>query len=283
MKFASSLFILLCVAFQAFAQFPPRIDDHFWRRKVFSKIDFNEKLNVNLVKVESQLYTKGKYGETNGLVSALLNGFKDGKFLGYRYDSLSSHMTWNDFMNGINKMEGKAPVSGGGGDSGGFEEEEEEFEDEEEEDTGGGETEVTTDGGGGTDDVSGGASRTNMPFMVNMEDVMGLVEDRIFDKNKSDMYYDLQYIVLFYTDPSGTFPEEPVVCFSYKDVMDLLDDTQYKNRSNDAEYRSLREIFELRLFHGFTINLSGYKILDLKESQLRDNQMVEYEHHLWNF
>ena len=42
---------------EALAQHPPRIEDHFWRRKVVNRIDLNEKINAPLIKRESPYYT----------------------------------------------------------------------------------------------------------------------------------------------------------------------------------------------------------------------------------
>lgn len=277
--FFASLFMFLNL--MVLAQFPPRIDDHFYRKKFFTKLDLQEKINLPLVKYEGPLYTKGKYGETRGLVNALLNAYKDHKITGYKYDSLSSPMSYDEFANKMNNFAGKASTSGTTS-GGGFEESEEE-EEEEETDS----EEETTDTGGGTGDGDGKDVLAGGPginsYASSLENFLGIVEDRIFRKDKSDMYYDYQYLVLFYTEPTGVVPEEPAVAFSYKEVMDILNDTQYKNRNNDAEYRTLQEIFELRLYHAFTINVSGENVYTLEESKLRDTQLVEYEHHLWNF
>jgi hypothetical protein len=275
--FFASVFMFLNL--MVLAQFPPRIDDHFYRKKFFTKIDFAEKINVNLTYYESPLYTKGKYGETNGLVNALLNAFKDHKITGYKYDSLSSPMSYEEFANKMNSFAGKSTTSTTTTEGFGDETDEESM-DEGDEETGDETTEATSDGG--KDDVMSGSPGRNT-YAASLEYFMGIIEDRIFRKDKSDMYYDYQYIVLFYTEPTGVVPEEPAVAFSYKEIMDILNDTQYKNRSNDAEYRTLQEIFELRLYHAFTINVSGENVNTLDESKLRDTQIVEYEHHLWNF
>ncbi|GIV43086.1 MAG: hypothetical protein KatS3mg035_0209 [Bacteroidia bacterium] len=264
---------------ELYAQFPPRVEDHFWRKKVFERIDLEEKLNAPLTASESKIYTKGKYGETDGIVRALINGYKDGKFIGYKYGSLQTPVTYKDFENIMKGQATSSTTSGGGGD-----EEEEEFEDEggDEMDEGGAE-QATTDGQGQQGDNMAGGKGNNAQNsdMLRYEKFLGIIEDRIFDKNKSDMYYDIQYICLIdYDEQLGRY--ETQVCFSYKDVMDILDDTQYKNRNNDAEYRSMKEIIELRLFKSVLTELSGEE-LDLKLAEKRNNQMIEFEHYLWEF
>ncbi len=264
---------------QLYAQFPPRVEDHFWRKKVFERIDLEEKLNSPLIASESKIYTKGKYGETDGIVRALINGYKDGKYIGYKYGSLQTPVTYNDFQK---IMQGQGGSSAVGGDISGGGDEEEEFEDEGEDmEEGGGGEQATTDGEGKDDTMGGKGKSSQNSDLLRYEKFIGIIEDRIFDKNKSDMYYDIQYICLIdYDEQLGRY--ETQVCFSYKDVMDILDDTQWKNRNNDAEYRSMREILELRLFKSVLTELSGEE-LDLKLSEKRNNQMVEFEHYLWEF
>ena len=66
--------------------------------------------------------------------------------------------------------------------------------------------------------------------------------------------------------------------------MNQLDETQWKNRNNDAEYRSMREVIELRMYHSFIIDVSGNEsVLTLNDAEYRRNQLVEYEHHLWHY
>lgn len=113
------------------------------------------------------------------------------------------------------------------------------------------------------------------------ETALEFIEDRIFDKNRSDMIYDIQFLRLVWVDPGETLPDKNFVCFRYADVLETLEDTQWKNKFNDAEYRNMREIFELRLFSSYIINVSGRGVRTLAESDFRRNQLVEFEHHLW--
>jgi len=118
-----------------------------------------------------------------------------------------------------------------------------------------------------------------LPF----ERVIHFVEDRIFDKNRSDMVYDIQFIEIVWVDPNETLPERVLCTFRYEDVVETLASTQWKNRFNDAEYKNMREVFELRMFHSYIINLSGEGIVTLDEAEYRRQQLVEFEHHLWSY
>lgn len=284
------LFILLiafCAA-EAFAQFPPRKDDHFWRRKIVNRIDLNEKINAPLIKRESQYYTdKSQYTEKEGLVMALFEGLKKGKYVAYHPDSLGEALGYEDVLKRIQDFEGSLEGEVDDfGDEGGFDDfEGDDFGDDEFADDGDewgfddefGET-VEDDLG----DVGGGGFSGDFD-PAPYENVLHFVEDRIFDKNRSDMVYDIQFIEIIWTDPGETLPEKRLCTFKYKEVMETLEASQWKNRFNDAEYRTLREIFELRLFHSFITEVSGVGVNTLDEAEQRRHQIVEFEHHLWSY
>jgi hypothetical protein len=52
---------------------------------------------------------------------------------------------------------------------------------------------------------------------------------------------------------------------------------------NEAETRNMKEIFELHIYHGIVINVSGREVQTLYESQKREQEMIDYEHNLWNY
>lgn len=268
------------------ARIPPRVDDHFWRRKVVNRIDLTEKINEPLTASESPgLYGNPAYGETQGVIVALVNGLKSGKYLAYHPDSLNKSLTYEDVVKIAQQIEG-----GGGGDGESFDEEDSGFDDFEGGDDFGGDEfggdEFGDDmGDGGTEGDSDPASpggAVEGDFSISAyETALEFIEDRIFDKNRSDMVYDIQFLRLVWVDPGETLPDKNFVCFRYADVLETLEDTQWKNKFNDAEYRNMREIFELRLFNSYIINVSGRGVRDLEESDFRRNQLVEFEHHLW--
>lgn len=291
------LLSLVCVicSLEVLAQHPPRIEDHFWRRKVVNRIDLNEKINAPLIKREHKFYSENsQYTGKEGLVMALFDGLKQGKFVAYHPDSLETPLSYDAVLRRIKEIEGS--LSGddfdsgfdegfGEGDGGGFDDfggedggEEWGFED----DFGsefGGEDDLGGSDLAAADDTYGGDDFDSGPF----ENVIHFVEDRIFDKTRSDMVYDIQYIEIIWTDPGETLPEKPLCTFKYKEVMGALDEAQWKNRFNDAEYKTLKEVFELRLFHSYMINVSGEGIRTLDEAEYRRQKLVEFEHHLWSY
>ena len=267
---------------------PPRVEDHFWRRKVVNRIDLEEKINVPLTQVEDlNIYGNPAFGETKGVIAALINGLKSGKYLAYRYDSLNKALTYDDVVKWAKSIEGGnsgGDDDWGTDDGGGFDDFDagDDFADDEF-DMGG------DDGGfddleGDTDPFGASAGGGGGDFsLAPYESVLEFIEDRIFDKNRSDMVYDVQYLRLVWTDIAETLPDQNFIVFRYGDILETLEDTQWKNKFNDAEYRNLREIFELRLFNSVIFNVSGRGVKTLAEADFRRNQLVEFEHHLWSF
>lgn len=280
---------------QAVAQFPPRPEDHFWRRKVVNRIDLGEKINAPLIKRESPFYTDGQYAEKEGLVMALFNGLKAGKYNAYQHDSLSKPMSYEEVLRRIQEIEGSLSGEGDfdseygleeGDGGGGFDD----FGGEDETDWGFADDEFATedfsdDLGGDPllDDTGLGGGNFGDFDPAPFENVIQFVENRIFDKNRSDMVYDIEFIEIIWTDPGEALPEKVLCTFRYDEVLETLDNTQWKNRFNDAEYKTLREVFELRLFHSYIINVSGVGVRTLEEAESRRQQLVEFEHHLWSY
>lgn len=269
------------------ARIPPRVDDHFWRRKVVNRIDLMEKINEPLTYVEDPgLYGNPSFGETRGVVVSLINGLKSGKYLAYMPDSLNKSLTYEDVVKIAQQIDGSNSAGGDDdwdSDDGGFDDFDggddfggDDFGDDFGDDLGGGE--------GDSDPFADGGSAVDGDFAVGpYESVLEFIEDRIFDKNRSDMVYDIQYLRLVWIDPGETLPDKNFICFRYADVLETLEDTQWKNKFNDAEYRNMREIFEMRLFSSYIINVSGRGVRTLPEADFRRNQLVEFEHHLWSY
>ncbi|MFN0202175.1 MAG: hypothetical protein ACKVTZ_11680 [Bacteroidia bacterium] len=283
-------FLLCLLTTTVFAQFPPRVEDHFWRRKVVNRIDLNEKVNYPFIMRESKYYNQYASGvEKRGFVSALMNGLKQGKFVAYDADSLDKALTYDQVMSKVREASGAPSDSGDGGDGG----DNEDFDDV---DGGGG----GDDGGGGGDDWGfsddggdgGDEKKSDEPVSwaggdeyAALESYFQFVEDRIFNKATSDMVYDIQYLELIWVDPGEVLRDRSICTFKYKEVMEELEKAQWKNKFNDAEYRNFREVFELRMFNSFILNVSDIAgdVQSLQEAEFRRQQLVEFEHHLWSY
>lgn len=260
-----------------FGQFPPKDEDQLKRQKILINIPLTEKINKPLTFAEELIYTKPRYSETKGIVESLLMGLKMNKYNAYHGDSLTwaQALTWNDVLAKDKKLNdtgagedeeggsGFEEIDGEAGATDGFE------------DTEGKEDALDSGTGGG-----GRLGLNAAPYVERLE----IIEDRIFDKKRSDMYYDVQFIRLVWVDPGAVAPDNNFIAFRYTDVMAQLDDTQWKNPHNDQEYRSMREVIELRMYHGVITDVSGRSdVQSLDLAEYRRNQMVEYEHNLWHY
>ncbi len=285
------LFVLVSLSLVcslASAQFAPRPDDHFWRRRVILVLNLREKINNPLVEVEPGSYVKGadkRFGtRTQGMVNSLVSGWKEGKYTAFKGegDSLHRTITYSEFAASVQKLNGgpapdAAPVESteGGeegtddGDFGDFESEGDEF--------GGG------DGAGGEEATDGVATGGAELDLGNLTYRMELIEDRIFDKGRGVMVHDIEFIRLVWVDPDGKVSDRNVVAFKYDDILSVLEVTQWKNRFNDAEDRNIREIFDQRIFNGNVVSVSRNSPNTLQDADRRRVQMIEFEHHLWSY
>jgi len=291
----------LLIGFSAFAQMPddrPRIDDHFQRWKCHVRIDLKEKMNIHLqvnpiseyfnntrneyeIHDQKQRYGTRYFENRDGLVATMLKGLMDANGAGGKQITKAFVYSNAGLAKEIPRAEASAKIAewglgkkeGSGGEEGG------------------GETETTTEGGGeddGDTQVDAKALEERKKLLLFSSNYIDIIEDRIFEKNKSDMFYDIQYICLVplgRDDDGNAFnPNEEKLCFAYDDELKaIFEETQYKNRANDAEYRNLNEILENRQFHGFVTSMHGMTGQNLDEMELFKTKMIEFEHHLWCF
>ena len=126
-----------------------------------------------------------------------------------------------------------------------------------------------------------------------------LMEEVIFDKRRSRLYYDMQAMEFSAFDQNtGTF--KSLGWFKYKDLEKLfrnhVKDAVWFNRYNTAENKNYADAFLLRLFHGTIVKVENpdnetiQEILTgngrpYKESiwatEWEEMKMMEKEHNLW--
>jgi Gliding motility associated protein GldN len=151
----------------------------------------------------------------------------------------------------------------------------------------------------------------NQTEYFTKDNVVGieLVEDVIFDKRRSRLYYDPQAIGLL-AQKAGSTDISPIGYIKYKDFYDLVeksfhskdmsvrDKVMWRNRYNPSENRSFVDAFKLRLFHGVILkveNPGDYTIQQIYERNGRtygesvfarweeEMKMMEKEHNLWEY
>ncbi len=129
--------------------------------------------------------------------------------------------------------------------------------------------------------------------------VLRMMEDRIFDKRRSRLYYDIQAIKII-VPGSETLNgvDNEVAVFAYKDLLKVFrnhpKEAVWNNRYNSAQNKNFADAFILRLFHGVLVKVENPDDLDIVDiyttrkegimaSEWIDMQLMEKEHHLWEF
>lgn len=293
MKRSALIFAWVAIAFlfagNAAAQSNLREDDHFTRTLAVSRIDLDEKLNKPIAEAtDPALYADASQA---GMIDALMRGLKEGRYMAYHPDTLNKAIAWDDVKVICEQMYGTEDEE----DAFETREVDDEFcdwcgEDEEEEwvsyddvpsdsdpfDIG--EESYLESIGGYTDDGNFGDV-----LLAPMSSVVELIENRIFDKNRSDMVYDIKYIRLVWIDPGETLPDQNVICLKYQDVVETLEACRWTNRFNEAEHRNLREVLEMRMFNSYDTQTGSRSYRTLAQSEYHRNQQIAFEHHLWSY
>ncbi|MCB9232997.1 MAG: hypothetical protein H6581_15175 [Bacteroidia bacterium] len=279
MKKAALMFLGILMGAATFAQpagtrIPPRKDDHFQRNRVVSRVDLENKLNRPLIDATTpDLYAATGFEHNQGIIAALIGGMKAGKYVGYDPTDLEKSLTWEDLVARSQDINGGTS----GEDPWESDPMEENLYDPEDP-----EGDLNPENDPFTD-TFGSVTSGEEVDLAPLESVLEIIEDRILDKNRSEQIYDLQYLRLVWVDPGETLPDQHFVCFKYEDVMEVLENARWANKFNDAEDKNLREIFELRLFESYAINVSGRGVRSLPEAAFREQQLLEFEHNLWSY
>ena len=126
-------------------------------------------------------------------------------------------------------------------------------------------------------------------------------EDFIFDKNRSRTIYDIQAITIYIpADHPANLKgiQLPLASFRFKNLVEKVFKDNPKaiwyNPQNEQEHKNLADAFELRLFSSYIIKVSNPKdeyLTDIYNdpekgimaSQWKANELLEYEHNLWEF
>lgn len=128
-----------------------------------------------------------------------------------------------------------------------------------------------------------------------------IMEDLIFDKRRSRLYFDIQSInLLVFDDVQGFY--RPVGIVRYKDLEAKFRQYPQKavwfNRQNTAQNKNFADAFLLRLFHGPIIKIEnpddqaiiemimangGNRFEGVYEMYRQENLLMEKEHNLWEY
>ncbi|MCG8473960.1 MAG: gliding motility protein GldN [Cytophagales bacterium] len=195
----------------------------------------------------------------------------DGSLVPYANDSCETELTLADFKERI-----ALPT---------FEEEEEDFPEE-------GEEEIIDEEP--VDEVG--------DYLPNQFSVLEIVEDVIFDRKRSRMYFDIQSIGMWLPareKVDGDNPlDEDIAYFKYKDLENLFrqnpDEAIWFNRYNTSEHKNYADAFLLRMFHARITKVENPDDESIDEiyedpkralyaSQEAEFKLMEMEHNLWEY
>lgn len=288
-----------------------RPEDYFWSKRVLMRVMLQEKINAPLAPTSNSRdnYANGEggFGEhyTQGLVHALIHAWKEGKITPYDAETFEvktgDEANYQWFVDNDAKIRGTDPdapatdggdtapadggdpfgddIFGGGGDDpfGDFGDFGDDFGD------------FGDDFGTPVEDpASGDAVGGTESNELNLEDyniIVEIVEDRIFDKIRGDMVYKIRFIRIIWSNETTGLADRAVVAFKYdeKDTRDVLANTLWYNRNNDAESKTMLQVLEQRRFRGFITYYGSDVALDINESERFKKSIIQFEHHLWSF
>lgn len=256
--------------------------DIMYKKKLWRRMDLKEKQNRSF------------FAYNNEITKIIIEAVEAGVLFPYKNDSLKTRMSKEEFLENL-----KMPVYGG-----------DELTEEEKamgftEDDGWGDDGWGDEGDGWGDEEGTEEEATEEVsadyFFPNDISVLEIVEDWIFDKRRSRLFYDIQSIKLIL--PAEKFPEtglqREVATFKYKDLEDLFrsmpEEALWFNPQNSAEHKNLADAFLLRLFSARLIKVANPEdsyISDIynsspKEgliaSQKIEQELLELEHELWEY
>jgi gliding motility associated protien GldN len=262
--------------------------EHHYKLRVWRTIDLSEKQN------------KGFFSNNGEITKLIVNAVKSGELTDiYKYDSLSSKMSKDEFFGMLVQTQATAydpwdPARNWYTD--------------ELTSYNGKNYRALVDNTGKNPETSPdewaqtseGKGTEYLPRDMN---ILRLVEDVIFDKRRSRLYYDIQAVQMIIPgSKTTTGVDQELGWFRYKDLEKVFRNHPEKavwfNRQNTAQNKNFADAILLRLFHG-TIrkieNPDDETIFDTYASNGRPYQeavwatewaefmLMEKEHNLWEF
>lgn len=264
--------------------------EHLYKRRVWRAIDLREKQN------------KGFFANNGQITKLIIDAAKSGEIAEiFQYDSLSqkSKMTKEAFLERMVAQQGQSfpawdpaglyyqgdVVSFNGKN----------YESQIDSNTGVNPTQAQ--GGEWTESLQG----TALEYLARDVYRVNLVEDVIFDKRRSRLYYDIQALELQAFDfNTSTF--KSLGWFRYKDLEKIFrnnpDKAVWFNRQNTAENKNFADAFLLRLFKGVIYKVENPEDETLDDVYRKNNrpyyeavwarewaemELMEKEHNLWEF
>jgi len=260
--------------------YPVHEDDIMYKKRVWRRMDLREKQN------------KPFFASNNEITKHIVNAAKAGIIPIYQGDSMVNRLTKEEFLERLENPALQDMNMGGADDGWG---------------DSGGDDWGSDDGWGDTaadepaeEESSESSSEVSTQFLVREMSTLEIVEDMIFDKQRSVLIWDIQAIKIII--PAENFTsgvERTVGVFKYKDLLNLFRSNPEKmiwfNPQNSAEHKNLADAFALRLFDARIVKVANpddNMIIDIYNetpregimaSQWLEYQLMEKEHELWSY
>jgi gliding motility associated protien GldN len=248
---------------------PIHFNNQMYKKTLIRMVDLREKQN-------QPIFSKGKE-----ITRIIIDAVREGKLTPYGSDSLEvgKVLTKEDFDKAL-IIPSDAPA---------LTPEELEFQ-----------KQNAAEGGAGWGDAGPDPSSLG-PNLFNADELyqMEIKEDYIFDRQRSRMYYDMQcFTIKIPAEKNIKGIEIPVATFKYKDLIEVFKNDPraiWFNSQNDSEHRNMADAFDLRLFSSYLIKVSNPKDQYLADiytgsakqailaAQWKANELMEFEHNLWEF
>ena len=257
--------------------YPIHEDDIMFKKRVWRRMDLREKQNIPF------------FSSGNEITKHIIESAKAGIIPIYVDDSLQNRKTKEEFLEALENPQLQDLNAGGDdawGDSGG--------------DSWGDDSGWGDSGGDGSDTEEDASTDViDTKFTNRQVALLEIVEDMIFDNQRSVLVWDIQAIKLVIPADQFTSGIEKVIgVFKFKDLVDLFrsnpEQMIWFNPQNSAEHKNLADAFALRLFSARIIKVANPQdnmIIDVYEgakqgimaSQWIEYELMEKEHELWSY
>ena len=256
---------------------PINESDVMWKSRIWRRLDMREKQNQPF------------FSKNNEITKYLIEAVKAGLIDVYASDSLTTKLTLEQFNDHL-----KLDNAGGG-----LTEEEKKAGMSESTDDGWGETPKKDASGKPVVEVAKPKVVESVEYFPKELNTLEMMEDMVFDKQRSRIYFDIQAITIFIPAAVTTRGfDVPVGSFKYKDIDRYFRSNPSKfiwyNAQNEAQHKNMADAFDLRLFYGRITKKSDPQDRDLsaiygsdrkglEKSQQLEYQLMEFEHNLWEY
>lgn len=253
--------VMHCIAPALHSQKEIRESDQMYKKTVVRALDLRERQN------------KPMFSKNREITKFLIEAVKNGDLTPYASDSLTSRLTVEEFMKSMLMPNSESGVI----------------------DT----QAIMIEHPDDWEEVLKNPPSPDYYFARDLYQ-MEIKEEVIFDKQRSRMYYNILAITIYIPadHPANlTGIQKVVASFDYKEAVEKVfkeNPNAVFNPQNDAQHKSLADAFELRLFSSYLVKVSNPddqyisdKFPDqetgLMASQWAAHDLLEYEHHLWEF